>query len=621
MNKKTILIIGGIIIIIGIIGGVLFFLQKPAEPDIPYYFIAIHNEPYHDEFKDAEKIEASYLILKQMIEKADEYNIKLTLMFTAQWADYIAESPERMANLESWKKQGHEIAAHHHSIYHGNWDGYTNYSSEEAIAQRIKQGKKPETYLGTLEDYINKLKKINPDIKSGCVNDEHDKKVMPDEIIYDTCSGFANFGEPGQLLRDGDSPEKGYNEYMTVGEYKSIRRTWLAHYQITTNEYQKSAQIVCDSMDSGVYGAVTHSIQNQAESYYKFLEFLHSKDLAGEKSRTISEIIESKLLPEKLISEKLINKKTQTPYSSKKQGMCGDFICDEIEKANSNLCREDCENNIPYYFIAIHNEPRVEDLEENYQTLKTLVLKANNYGMKLTLMFTSPWVDFLLEDPIRKEELEKWKQKGHEIAAHHHGYGVYVWDGYSYESEADALASREEACKDKPCRENISYNGDMEDYMIKLKQLNLEIKSGCLNEEREKDSLPNAIIYPTCSGFANFGTPGTYSIDLNQEKGRNDFITLETINKIERKWLSHTALLKEGTVQGAKDVFWTMNSQQVYGTASHSVSLPLDKQAEYILEFMDFLHEQDPTGEKSRTVTEIIESNLLPEKEIEIYVK
>jgi len=33
------------------------------------------------------------------------------------------------------------------------------------------------------------------------------------------------------------------------------------------------------------------------------------------------------------------------------------------------------------------------------------------------------------------------------------------------------------------------------------------------------------------------------------------------------------------------------------------------------------LHEQDPTGEKSRTVTEIIESNLLPEKEIEIYVK
>ena len=38
-----------------------------------------------------------------MIKKADAYNIKYTLMFTAQWADYIAGSEERKKELASWK--------------------------------------------------------------------------------------------------------------------------------------------------------------------------------------------------------------------------------------------------------------------------------------------------------------------------------------------------------------------------------------------------------------------------------------------------------------------------------------------------------------------------------------
>ncbi len=33
---------------------------------------------------------------------------------------------------------------------------------------------------------------------------------------------------------------------------------------------------------------------------------------------------------------------------------------------------------------------------------------------------------------------------------------------------------------------------------------------------------------------------------------------------------------------------------------------------------MDFVHEKDPTGERSRTVSEIIEQGLLPEEGIEI---
>ncbi|MBU4174152.1 MAG: hypothetical protein KKE90_11760, partial [Actinobacteria bacterium] len=268
---------------------------------VPYYFIAIHNEPNHVP-EGRQLIEASYLVLKEMIEKANQYNIKITLMFTPQWADYISESPQRMADLESWKQQGHEIAAHHHSIYHGNWDGYTDYSEEEAMAKRVRRGGLVEPYLGTLTDYINKLKKINPKIHSGGVNDEPDKRCMPDEIIYDTCSGFANHGDPGRREGDGATPEKGKNEYVTVGTCQDIQRRWLTHYQITTPDKQDAARAVFHSMDSGVYGVVAHSVQSDAEEYYKFLEFLNSKDPTGVKSRTVTEVIEQGLIPERTIS-------------------------------------------------------------------------------------------------------------------------------------------------------------------------------------------------------------------------------------------------------------------------------------------------------------------------------
>ena len=279
---------------------------NPPELDYPYYFIAIHNEPYNQQ-NGSDLIERNYLILTQMVERANSYNIKLTLMFTAQWADYIAESPTRLSDLRTWAEQGHEIAAHHHSIYHGNWDGYTDYLPKEALAQRNKQGKKGEKYFGTLEDFITSLEQINPDINSGCLNDENDKRALPDDIIYDTCSGFANYGQPGRQLGDGASQEKGKNEYVTVGTYNGIERKWLTHFQITTAQRQQQAQALFNSMDSGVYGAVTHSIPNQAPPYYAFLEFLHEKDPSAAGSRTLTEVIEQKLLPECRIADELLN--------------------------------------------------------------------------------------------------------------------------------------------------------------------------------------------------------------------------------------------------------------------------------------------------------------------------
>jgi len=270
----------------------------------PYYFIAIHNEPFHDQ--GGEQILAhEYSTLKEMVQQADQYHTKLTLMFTAQWSDYILKDAGRKADLAGWESSGHEIAAHHHSIYHGNWDGYTEYSRSEAEAQRMKQGKNPaETYLGTLKDYMSKLLRINPQMISGCVNDEVDKRAMPDEIVYDTCSGYANYGEPGRRESDATSAKKGQNDYVTVGTYNSIKRRWL--------------------------------------TYYDFLAFLHGLDPTGARSRTVAEVIDFALLTEKSISDTLVNSKYSGQGKQPPNEKCGDGACDALEQANPKLCPTDC---------------------------------------------------------------------------------------------------------------------------------------------------------------------------------------------------------------------------------------------------------------------------------------
>ena len=318
-----------------------------ALADVPYYFIAVHNEPYHIEQGGEAKVAEAYQVLQQMIKKADAYNIKLTLMFSAQWSDHVLGSSARLAEVKGWQKNGHEISSHHHSIYHGNWDGYSDYTSQQAEAQRKKQNKKPEKYLGTLKDYWGKLQKLDPNVRSGCANDEADKKALPDGVVYDTCSGFANYGPVGQRAEDR-SAIKGKNEYATVGTYRGVERTWLTHFQITTDTRQQEAQKVFATMDSAtVYGSVTHSVQSQAGPFYSFLEYLHARDPKGVMSRTVSQVVEQGLLQEKTISSELVNKlyvAAPSPNGGQPGGnkKCGDGVCDAVEKANPKMCPKDC---------------------------------------------------------------------------------------------------------------------------------------------------------------------------------------------------------------------------------------------------------------------------------------
>ncbi len=282
--------------------------DQTKEPDIAMYFIVIHNEPLPDPAFSELTLEKSYETLVEIVSQADQYNQKLTLMFTAQWVDGVFSNSSRKAQLETWKANGHEIAAHHHEITHSLWDGYTNTSREKALSTRttIRSDGFIETYLGTMRDYINKLKTLNPDIQSGCLNGDTDPNVLVDEIIYSTCTDFGNSGTSGQRVRDRD-PKKGINEFVGVGTINGIERRYLSHAQVSNSDLRAQAEEIYESLDADVaYGVVAHSIEEnlgtgdleEAQNLMEFMKFLHEKDPNGLRSRTVSGLIQSNALPE-----------------------------------------------------------------------------------------------------------------------------------------------------------------------------------------------------------------------------------------------------------------------------------------------------------------------------------
>jgi hypothetical protein len=84
------------------------FVENRIE-NIPFYFIVINNGTGAI-LLDKKNMEESFNYMTEMVQSADEYNIKLTFMFSAQWTEYIAANPGRLAMLNEWKENGHEAA-------------------------------------------------------------------------------------------------------------------------------------------------------------------------------------------------------------------------------------------------------------------------------------------------------------------------------------------------------------------------------------------------------------------------------------------------------------------------------------------------------------------------------
>jgi len=128
----------------------LFCCARLATAQTPETFFTIHCEPNDSHLFDK-------LVL--LVNIANRQQVPLTIEFTPQWVDSIMRVPSRVQLVRAWQQQGHEIGAHHHGVYHLNWDRYTNYPVSTITAQ----GKNPADLLGDMNGYRAFLEKIGGD--------------------------------------------------------------------------------------------------------------------------------------------------------------------------------------------------------------------------------------------------------------------------------------------------------------------------------------------------------------------------------------------------------------------------------------------------------------------------
>lgn len=236
--------------------------------NIPFHFVAIHCEPANangGKFRD----------LSEIVDLAKKYKIKLTMEFSAQWAEMIASDSEKAGQVGEWKSRyRHEIAAHHHGIHHSKWDGYTN----------VESWPRPKA---SMDEFLSKLLRIG-NISTMCVGGDGDSQT-------DWLSGVPYSTQGGQDLMDAVRPPKKcrYNG-CTVYElsHSSLRNeTDLGRLK---NLYSSSNFNVGD-----VFGIQLHVADYSRNSSVlkNWLKFVRDQDPSGSNNKTVKGIFQSIAMP------------------------------------------------------------------------------------------------------------------------------------------------------------------------------------------------------------------------------------------------------------------------------------------------------------------------------------
>lgn len=336
-----------------------------------YYFIAVQNGAYN--FEGGEKqLEESYKALGGMVKLADAQNVRLTLLFSAQYAVYIASDPARLAEVEGWKAAGHELGAYHQGPDRKGWDGYSDLPAG-SLARIRKEDRAGKAAPGHL-DYFAALNRLEPLIKSGCMIDGKDKKFILSAPAYEICGGPALAG-----ASRGAAWNKGASDFLAVtGDSETVKKN-LACFHPADKTGIAAAEKAFSGLRHGVYGASFKSSPDEFGAFYAWLAFLRSLDPQGTRSRTVSAVVDGRLLAEKqaLYVPAVFKTKAQSvqpqPEVPKQElprlkrlqsfygtvgklrlgppagwqnlnqsGYCGDGTCDAFERAHPGRCPGDC---------------------------------------------------------------------------------------------------------------------------------------------------------------------------------------------------------------------------------------------------------------------------------------
>lgn len=273
-RNKTIalgIILSGIVILASI--GFLMNISPESQPEL---FIAIHCEP--GSFPATTDYPEQYwLNLRDMMIKADQYDVKLTLLFNPQWASYILLDSVRFSMVRSWESNGHEIGLHHHGAHMGNWNGYTDQVAYQSDPK----------YIGSISDMMGVMNQIplSGTINVACVANDDDIDIdFPIDIPYRT------YGGSEKINHLWSNPENyTYNNHNILGVTHARFGAVSTEVNIDLDEFKV---LFTQSNNEIAMGLVWH-VFNYADSSEPFVSLFEYLDEQNIVTYTVSNIIES----------------------------------------------------------------------------------------------------------------------------------------------------------------------------------------------------------------------------------------------------------------------------------------------------------------------------------------
>jgi hypothetical protein len=218
-----------------------------------------------------------YLKLIELVDLADQYSVKLTILLTSQWAQMIVTDPLKVDSLESWVSSGHEIGCHHHPYWAtqtvgASWDGYTNTPYGDILPEY------QPFYLGDMTDYWLPFDQFDVTIQTGCFGmAEEDEIDWISWLVYSTHGNALEHVVSQPTLMDyaGNQPHEighGHLQSLTTGVLETT-------YVQTGNDY--------------IVGVVTHvyNFDEEPEPVEDWFQFLHGRDSQGTHRKTVSDAI------------------------------------------------------------------------------------------------------------------------------------------------------------------------------------------------------------------------------------------------------------------------------------------------------------------------------------------
>lgn len=213
-------------------------------------FYAVHMEAQPRSNYEYQKKYWPRLI--ELVKFADNYNMKLTLLFNPQWAEYILEDKNKFNLIKAWQANGHEVGLHYHLVTHNDWNGYTN--RKELTTAPI--------YRGTVKEMMKLITMLASPYKveSACCGLDIATEVNPTKSGgFPVASRFIDeIDFPEEIIYDIDGFHDGTTKPLEF-IFRGKKRYHLRHLPVITSEYTERALSDIKMANSDeIVGIVTH---------------------------------------------------------------------------------------------------------------------------------------------------------------------------------------------------------------------------------------------------------------------------------------------------------------------------------------------------------------------------